>query len=41
MLYNLEPKEPQLVKFLVEPLEKPNPLIVYPEKQLVPPKKAL
>jgi len=41
MLYNLEPKEPQLVKFLVEPLEKPNSLIIYPEKQLLPPKKTL
>jgi hypothetical protein len=41
MLYNLESKEPQLVKFLVEPLEKPNSLIIYPEKQLLPPKKTL
>ena len=41
LLYNLEPKEPQLVKFAVEPLEKPNPLIIYPEKQLLPPPKAL
>lgn len=41
MLYNLGPKEPQLVKFLVEPLEKPNSLIIYPEKQLLPPKKTL
>jgi hypothetical protein len=41
MLYDLEPREPQLVNFQVEPLEKPNSLIVYPEKQLMPPKKAL
>ena len=41
MLYDLESKEPQLVKFQVEPLEKPNPMIIYPEKQLLPPKKAM
>ncbi|GAB3243673.1 hypothetical protein GCM10027346_40660 [Hymenobacter seoulensis] len=33
-LYDLEPKEPQLVNFQVEPLEKPSPMIIYTEKQL-------
>lgn len=41
MLYDLEPKQPQLINFQVEPLEKPNPMIIYPEKQLLPPKKVL
>ena len=40
MLYDLEPKESQLVKFQVEPLEKSNPMIIYSEKQLLPSKKA-
>ena len=40
MLYDLEPQEPQLVKFQVEPLEKSNPMIIYSEKQLLPSKKA-
>ncbi|WP_035564397.1 hypothetical protein [Hymenobacter sp. IS2118] len=39
MLYDLEPKEPRLVNFQVEPLEKPNPMIIYPEKQLLNQKK--
>jgi hypothetical protein len=35
MLYDLEPKEPLLVNFQVEPLERPNSMIVFPEKQLL------
>jgi hypothetical protein len=35
MLYDLEPKEPVLVNFQVEPLERPNSMIVFPEKQLL------
>jgi hypothetical protein len=35
MLYDLEPKEPVLVNFQVEPLEKPNSMIIFPEKQLL------
>ena len=40
MLYDLEPQEPQLVKFQVESLGKPNPIIIYSKKQLLSLKKA-
>ena len=39
MLYDLESKEPRLINFQVEPLEKPNSMIIYPEKQLLNQKK--
>ena len=35
MRYDLEDKEPQLINFQIEPLEKPNSMIIHPEKQLL------